>query len=388
MVEVTRKSYLASLVPVIVNVVLNEHQLITDIVAFVAQGDFARSRLGEKQRGKILASWVTRKLRTIAQFSIRDPEGPEAAMSVVPEEAVYIAQGATSLREQGSLTATAVAPYAGMQPTLPDVALADAVGPSEYPTFATESDLYGASIGPPSPAPGVPAKDEEHASAADTAQAMAGFEFALPPLQQNLGLTAEDEDAMVSPPAARPAPDRKDYFAHQPPAHDPEQTPLAHTSATPPTESPARPVDDPTHPPAAPRAGSKPVRTTSGYDGAADAYGPAPSALDAYRRARVSLIGAPAPALAPARTVSPARGPGSAPGSRPGTAPNGSSPAVAKGKETAPVQYTAYNPAYKGPASFGDAQDERATAVGQEEVEEEEQWPEEALMAMRHRDSE
>ncbi|KKK26909.1 hypothetical protein ARAM_003737 [Aspergillus rambellii] len=76
-VEVTRKAYLASLVPVIVNAILNEHQVVADIVAFVSRGDFPRSRLGEKQRGKVLASWVTRKLRTIAQFSIRDVEGHE-----------------------------------------------------------------------------------------------------------------------------------------------------------------------------------------------------------------------------------------------------------------------------------------------------------------------
>lgn len=75
LVEVTRKSYLASLVPVIVNAILNDHQIVVDIVAFVAQGDFPRSRLGEKQRGKILGSWVTRKMRTIAQFSIRDADG-------------------------------------------------------------------------------------------------------------------------------------------------------------------------------------------------------------------------------------------------------------------------------------------------------------------------
>lgn len=78
LVEVTRKSYLASIVPVIVNAVLGEHQVVLDIVAFVPRGDFPRSRLGEKQRGKILASWVTRKMRTIAQFSIRDTEFPHS----------------------------------------------------------------------------------------------------------------------------------------------------------------------------------------------------------------------------------------------------------------------------------------------------------------------
>jgi hypothetical protein len=65
---------LASIVPVIVNAILNEHQIVVDIVAFVNKGDFPRSRLGEKQRGKILASWVTRKMRTMAQFGIRDPD--------------------------------------------------------------------------------------------------------------------------------------------------------------------------------------------------------------------------------------------------------------------------------------------------------------------------
>lgn len=74
LVEVGRKAYLASIVPVIVNAILNEHQIVVDIVAFVNRGDFPRSRLGEKQRGKILASWVTRKMRTMAQFGIRDAE--------------------------------------------------------------------------------------------------------------------------------------------------------------------------------------------------------------------------------------------------------------------------------------------------------------------------
>jgi hypothetical protein len=72
LIEVSRKAYLASIVPVIVNAILGEHQIVADIVAFVNKGDFPRSRLGEKQRGKILAGWVTRKMRTVAQFAIRD----------------------------------------------------------------------------------------------------------------------------------------------------------------------------------------------------------------------------------------------------------------------------------------------------------------------------
>ena len=85
LVEVVRKAYLASVIPVIVNAVLNEHQLIVDIVAFVSKGDFPRSRLGEKQRGKILASWVTRKLRTIAQFGIRDADSADSQITEVAE---------------------------------------------------------------------------------------------------------------------------------------------------------------------------------------------------------------------------------------------------------------------------------------------------------------
>ncbi|SMY28159.1 unnamed protein product [Zymoseptoria tritici ST99CH_1A5] len=88
--EVRTRAFLASLVPIIVNTVLNEHQLVLDIVAFVALGDFPRSRLGEKQRGKILASWVSRKMRTIAQFSIRDPDAEGSVGTAVPEEAALV----------------------------------------------------------------------------------------------------------------------------------------------------------------------------------------------------------------------------------------------------------------------------------------------------------
>lgn len=85
LVEVMRKAYLASIVPVIVNAILNEHQVIVDIIAFVSKGDFPRSRLGEKQRGKILASWVTRKMRTIAQFGIRDADAADSQITEVAE---------------------------------------------------------------------------------------------------------------------------------------------------------------------------------------------------------------------------------------------------------------------------------------------------------------
>ena len=99
LVEVSRKAYLASIVPVIVNSILNEHQIIVDIVAFVNRGDFPRSRLNEKQRGKILAGWVSRKMRTMAQFAIKDMDADLSGPTGQPDAAGGMAgePGRTSL---------------------------------------------------------------------------------------------------------------------------------------------------------------------------------------------------------------------------------------------------------------------------------------------------
>ncbi|TKX19362.1 putative AMP-binding enzyme 1 [Elsinoe australis] len=105
--ESRTRAYLASIVPVIVNTVLNEHQLVLDIVAFVSKGDFPRSRLGEKQRGKILASWVSRKMQTIAQFSIRDPEGEGSVDTAIPEDVLGRRSSAQSGRGGGAAAAAA-----------------------------------------------------------------------------------------------------------------------------------------------------------------------------------------------------------------------------------------------------------------------------------------
>lgn len=71
-VEVVKTNFPAGLVPVIVNTVLNEHQFVIDIVVFVGKGDFPRSRLNEKQRGKILASWVTKKLNVAGIYGVNN----------------------------------------------------------------------------------------------------------------------------------------------------------------------------------------------------------------------------------------------------------------------------------------------------------------------------
>ena len=135
LVEVIRKAYLASVVPVVVNAILNEHQVIVDIIAFVSKGDFPRSRLGEKQRGKILASWVTRKMRTIAQFGIRDADGADSQITEVAEPR----SGVGSVVGKGSSLRKVESASGGGPPghdyrTLP-------VGISEMPAIEYESSI-------------------------------------------------------------------------------------------------------------------------------------------------------------------------------------------------------------------------------------------------------
>jgi hypothetical protein len=150
-VEIFRRNFLASMVPVIVNAILNEHQLVIDIVAFVIKGDFHRSRLGEKQRGKILAGWVTRKMRTIAQYSIRDPNGPENQMMISeepmgrPSISMSIGTmggmrtGASSIK--GSLRAGSIL---GMTPQL-NIQQANSM-PAQEPQFAQPANYYPPNI--------------------------------------------------------------------------------------------------------------------------------------------------------------------------------------------------------------------------------------------------
>lgn len=76
--------------------------MVLDIVAFVDNGSFPRSRLGEKQRGKILAGWVSRKMQTIAQFSIRDPDADGSVGTAVPEEQRGRRGSAQSFRTTGA----------------------------------------------------------------------------------------------------------------------------------------------------------------------------------------------------------------------------------------------------------------------------------------------
>ncbi|KAF2873925.1 hypothetical protein BDV95DRAFT_592091 [Massariosphaeria phaeospora] len=148
-VEIFRRNFLASMVPVIVNSILNEHQLVIDIVAFVIKGDFHRSRLGEKQRGKILAGWVTRKMRTIAQYSIRDPNGEDNQIAEVAEPVGRLSTGTYRNSGPGSIKGSLRAgSMLGMPPQMQQPHF---MGGQEYPAQPHMSFAPAASV---SEAPG------------------------------------------------------------------------------------------------------------------------------------------------------------------------------------------------------------------------------------------
>lgn len=68
--ESKRSRYFASLVPLIVNTVLSKHHIIVDIVAFIKKGEFPISRLGTKQRARIVDAWVQGVLPINALYGV------------------------------------------------------------------------------------------------------------------------------------------------------------------------------------------------------------------------------------------------------------------------------------------------------------------------------
>lgn len=180
LVEVIRKAYLASIVPVVVNAILNEHQIIVDIIAFVSKGDFPRSRLGEKQRGKILASWVTRKMRTIAQFGIRDADGADSQITEVAEPR----SGVGSIVGKGSSLRKVERASGGGVPghdyrTLP-------VGISEMPAIEYESSIVES--------PPIPTDEDRNDTPTETRMT----HFSLPADEQKFPTTTPTESLQES----------------------------------------------------------------------------------------------------------------------------------------------------------------------------------------------
>lgn len=68
--ESRRTRSLSALVPLIVNTILSKHHLIVDIVAFIKKGEFPISRLGTKQRARIVDAWVQGIIPLSVQFGV------------------------------------------------------------------------------------------------------------------------------------------------------------------------------------------------------------------------------------------------------------------------------------------------------------------------------
>lgn len=68
--ESKRTKYFASLVPLIINTILSKHHLVIDIVAFIKKGEFPISRLGTKQRARIVDAWVQGVIPISASYGV------------------------------------------------------------------------------------------------------------------------------------------------------------------------------------------------------------------------------------------------------------------------------------------------------------------------------
>ncbi|CAK7900759.1 hypothetical protein CAAN4_C08812 [[Candida] anglica] len=95
--ESRRPRHVASLVPLIANTVLSKHHLIVDIVAFMKKGQFPISRLGTKQRARIVDAWVQGVLPVVASYGVNT--GKNSMIKLVKEiDEVAKADPVTGLR--------------------------------------------------------------------------------------------------------------------------------------------------------------------------------------------------------------------------------------------------------------------------------------------------
>ncbi|KAJ3155296.1 hypothetical protein HDU86_004386 [Geranomyces michiganensis] len=61
-----------ALVPVVVHAVLEAHEFFPATIVFTKISGLARSRTGQKMRGRVAAAWAQRKLAVITEFAVRD----------------------------------------------------------------------------------------------------------------------------------------------------------------------------------------------------------------------------------------------------------------------------------------------------------------------------
>ncbi|GBC03878.1 hypothetical protein RclHR1_05380015 [Rhizophagus clarus] len=73
LVEVRASEGILNLVPCIMNSILDEHQFIIDVIVFIGPGTLPKSRLGEKQRTKIMTSWLSGNLSTLHVHYVKPP---------------------------------------------------------------------------------------------------------------------------------------------------------------------------------------------------------------------------------------------------------------------------------------------------------------------------
>jgi hypothetical protein len=83
-VEVRASEGILNLVPCIINSILDEHQFIIDVIVFIEPGTLPKSRLGEKQRTKIVTSWLSGNLPTLHVHFVKPPPSNSRPNSHLP----------------------------------------------------------------------------------------------------------------------------------------------------------------------------------------------------------------------------------------------------------------------------------------------------------------
>ncbi|RIA97927.1 hypothetical protein C1645_751184 [Glomus cerebriforme] len=84
LVEVRASEGILNLVPCIMNTILDEHQFIIDVIVFIGSGTLPKSRLGEKQRTKIMTSWLNGSLSTLHVHYVKPPPSNSRPNSYFP----------------------------------------------------------------------------------------------------------------------------------------------------------------------------------------------------------------------------------------------------------------------------------------------------------------
>ncbi|CAG8495242.1 8293_t:CDS:10 [Funneliformis caledonium] len=77
-IETRAKEGILNLVPCVLNSILDEHQFIIDVIVFLGPGTLPKSRLGEKQRAKVMNSWLSGNLTTLHVHYVTSPPSSKA----------------------------------------------------------------------------------------------------------------------------------------------------------------------------------------------------------------------------------------------------------------------------------------------------------------------